>query len=153
MTDKDFRDTVKRIKIATGRWAQPCGLHMWRKIEFLYHADTAAMAAGGGVELTEEQRDVAGRAQVDWQYREARIHINVSKLQYITDDEIDYIIRHEICHVLVSEMREWSNHGSHYNAINHEERVVSDLAAILGWVRQAGVEDRVSKSKKTTKKK
>jgi len=141
MTDQDFDLTVKRIRSIVKKWNTPCGLRMWRRVDFVYHRDTASLAQDSRCELNEGERDVAGRASVDWEYREATIHLNVEKLSHNSDEEIDYVVRHEICHILVNEMREWRRHGEHYSAVKHEERVVSDLAMILGWVRRAGVDD------------
>ncbi len=122
---------------------------MWRRIDFSYHRDTASMALESGVSLSEHQRQVVGRTQVDWDYRQATIHLNLSRLYDQSDDEIDYIIRHEICHILVNEMREWQNFNIDADScVRHEERVVSDLAMILHWVRCAGAEEAKPKKKK-----
>lgn len=151
MTDSEYKAAIKRIRPILLKWQKPCGLGMWRRVDFTYHRDAASLAGGSRVELDEHARDIAGCAVVDWEYREATIHLNVDKLSDHTDEEIDYIVRHEICHVLVNEMREWQKHSANYSAIKHEERVVSDLAMILGWVYMEGV-DAGKLSVKTKKK-
>lgn len=99
-------------------------------------------------ELTEASRDVAGAADVNWQYRQADIYLNLEKLFSLTDQEIDYTIRHEIGHLLVNEMKEWEHGNANRQAINHEERVVTDLAMILGWVRTAGKDEATPKKRR-----
>lgn len=149
MTDREYESTIRRIRKIEKRWITPCGLRMWRKVDFVYHRDTAEMASAGGIDLSEHQRRVVGRASVDWDYREATIDLNVGKMFYMSDSEIDYTIRHEICHLLVNEMREWASFSKDSEAcLRHEERVVSDLASILHWVRCAGADDPKPKKKK-----
>ncbi len=93
---------------------------------------------------------MAGKAMVDWHYQEASIHFNVQIMQNKTDEEIDYIVRHEICHLLVNEMREWEHYDPKTGgAMRHEEHVVTGLAKILNWVWMAGQDE----GKKSVRKK
>jgi len=148
VTDKEFDSTISRVRKIINRWITPCGLRTWQNVDFQYHRNMAEMADSSNQMLSEKERNVAGRAVVDWDYRRATIHLNMDILSRSTDEDVDYIIRHEICHLLVNEMREWSMYEKDVTScIQHEERVVTDLAMVLGWVRMAGRRDPRPKKK------
>lgn len=86
-------------------------------------------------------QEVAGRTRVRWEYLEADIHFNLTSLTENSDEEIDYIVRHEMAHVLVNEMREWADTDSK-GRIYHEERVCTRLAQIFDWCRELAVEEK-----------
>lgn len=138
MTDREFKRIHARVRRVLEKWLTVCGLRTWRRVTIHYHQSTDAMCAARGANLTDDQRDVAGAAVVSWEYREADIHFNLSKMFSFSDEDIDYTVRHEIAHCLVSEMREWRYGNENGVAIAHEERVVTELAMVLGWTAQLG---------------
>lgn len=148
MTDADFKRTKERVKVAVDRWVECCGLNMWRRVTMHYHRDSVTMAAARGAELSEKSRDVMAAAYTQWQYRQADIHFNLERLESADDGDIDYTVRHEIMHLLVNEMREWQC-GNLESSIDHEERVVTELASVMGWVRIAGALDKKGKPRRT----
>lgn len=109
MDDKTFNAQVARTKKAVTRWVTPCGLNMWADVEFQYHRDTIMMVDASDHTVDESERRVAGRTIVDWRYKHATIHFNMAVIQNLSDHEIDRLVRHEICHLLVNEMREWEH--------------------------------------------
>jgi hypothetical protein len=147
VTDAEYEKHRDRLKSAIERWVTPCGLRTWERVDFVYCRTAEEFAADSGVELSEGNRDVAGSTKVLWRYKTAYVYLNVPVIAGLNDERVDYVVRHEIAHILVNEMREWAHadHGS--VALDHEERCVTELAMVLGWVRCADDEEREKKSK------
>lgn len=116
--------TKERIKAAFDKWLKPLGL-LWWDIEVTYHTDPEEIVrtfrdpGQGGV--------VAARTITRWQYGSAYIDINVTAFTDLTDKDIERIVVHECCHVLVNELTEESED-------HHEERVVTNLTKAFMWV-------------------
>lgn len=140
MKDKEFRYAMQRVKAVVAKWIDCCGLGRWRSVEIYYHRDTESLVDGvGDPHINDDDRKTAGRTVVHWKYKEGQVHFNIDLLGRLSDNDLDYIVRHEFCHLLVNEMREWQ-HGLK-TGMPHEERVVTELATVLGWVRDAGRAD------------
>jgi predicted SprT family Zn-dependent metalloprotease len=70
-----------------------------------------------------------------WMYLTARIQVNLLALEYIDNDDLEDVAVHELCHILVNEMREGELH--------HEERVVTWLTKAFFWVEELSKTDKV----------
>lgn len=66
---------------------------------------------------------------VDWRYMEANIDFYLGSIveSGITPHRMEYIVVHELCHCVVSEMRPKLHEGERADT-DHEERVASNLA-------------------------
>lgn len=102
--------------------------------------------------------DEAGAQVVSsWFYKTAEIDINCSNLHDRGDLELETTILHELCHLLVNEMREWGGKYSERTEewSHHEERVVTDLSmAFLQtkyWKRKEPVRDKAGKKREVGK--
>ena len=119
----------KKIRQYIDKWATPLGLGWW-KVDVYYHYSKKAIrrylkAPKGSTCL--------GRAYADWRYSEASVHFNAAAMAYRTDEENENTVIHELTHILVQEMREGD--------IDHEERVVTQLAKAFRWTREADKHD------------
>lgn len=136
MNDKEYEELRNRIREIARAWLQVLGLGFW-KIDLEYSRD------GKGVcdphsDLGNEW-DCAASVLVKWQYLNANIIFNLPIMLEMSDNEIEDTIIHEICHVLVNEMREYSQVEISEERLHigraHEERVVSSLTNAFKWVR------------------
>lgn len=136
MTDAEFEVQKKRIRALANDWLGPLGLLYWR-IHIDFNRDAAMMVNGAWCDET------IGKASVQWEYLTATLSFNLNKIAQKDDDDLEYCFVHECCHVLVHEMREWCQ-TAHLDsdrqeaAMNHEERVVTQMAKAYVWVRRAG---------------
>ena len=78
--------------------------------------------------------EVAGTCEVKWEYLTAHIDFGITALRHMSDDEIEYVVVHELMHVFLNEMREQGQ--------QHEERVATLLAKAFLWVRDQTREER-----------
>lgn len=148
MTDAEYNSAFKCVKKCVERWHACCGLRWWQRITFHYCRTMDDFSRSSGAALADCQH-CAGRTQVDWKYKHGDVYLNLPVLSELDDDAVDYVVRHEIAHILVNEMREWE-HAEHGDvSIDHEERCVTELAQVLEWVRLAGRDD----AKKAAKRK
>lgn len=134
MTDADFEKELARVKAAVERWHEPLGLRLWQRVDVGYYREP--LTNDKGKTLT-----AAADCHADWKYLCASLRFCLPKTADWDDEQVDYIVRHEMLHALVNEMRADEGHDD----IDHEERVVTQLAMVLGWVREAGAADRKPK--------
>ena len=140
MTDKQFEDTKRRVQALLDEWAfgkegkapRIPSLRDW--IIVVRYSREA---------IHTEDGDEAGAQVVSsWFYKTAEIDFNCMDLHDLATVEIERTVLHELCHLLVNEMREWGGkYGERTEAwSHHEERVVTDLSmAFLQskyWSRQ-----------------
>jgi len=109
------------------KWVTPLGLGWW-KIDIVYYDDPGEIVKN----FTSEDSDYLVLAKVfaKWQYMKATIRINLPAWVDLDEEDVEKDILHELCHILVNEMRE--------DDILHEERVVSTLQRAFMWVIDAG---------------
>ena len=125
MSEKE--EAREKIGRAFEKWLKPLGL-LWLDIRVVYYGkkkDTQRVFVSkedGGI--------VAAKCYADWRYGTATIEVNVPAFYGMSAEEVETIILHELCHVLVNEMREGADH--------HEERVVTGLTKAFMWVYKAG---------------
>lgn len=65
-----------------------------------------------------------------WEYLQAKVAINVPEVARMNDDKLERVLVHELCHILVAEMR-----GDPDVCSDHEERTVTQLAKAFIWTR------------------
>ena len=70
----------------------------------------------------------------DWRYLQAHIDVCLPKVVDLGDAELEQIALHEMCHILVNEMRPEPSPGEEY--MDHEERVVSTLVRRFHNIRE-----------------
>jgi hypothetical protein len=125
MSDADFERERKRVAAAVDRWFEPMGLKLWQKVQVSYWRQALTDLAGDPIDATAD-------CQAQWQYLCAHIRFCLPRTVDNDDDQLDYIVRHEMTHALVREMRQQPFTDE---SLAHEERVVTNLAMVLGWVR------------------
>lgn len=125
--------TMKKIRRYLKKWLQPLGL-LWWKIDILYYDDP--MEVMRQFSSTEDSITYAS-VQANWQYLTATIKFNLPALAEKSSAEIESTVVHELCHILICEMRE--------DGVDHEERVATGLARAFIRTREAGCSERYSK--------
>ena len=114
------------LKEAFAKWIPRLGL-AWYDLEVVYYDDPGEIlqrfrqADNGGV--------VPAFVAANWMYADAKISVNLPAFDELDADKIEKIVVHELCHILVNEMREGELH--------HEERVVTGLTKAFFWVAAA----------------
>lgn len=64
-----------------------------------------------------------------WQYMDHELTFHLGRVRTMTAEEIEITVVHELCHILVNEMREPDED------LKHEERVTTQLQKAFMWVR------------------
>ncbi len=122
----EIKRTKRMIRAALNKWLKPLGLLWWDVTIHMYDdpSDLAQVFRDAGSSLT-----VVANTEVNWIYGTAVINLNVPALRGLSQREIERVIVHECCHILVNEMREGEAH--------HEERVVTGLTKAFLWAEAA----------------
>jgi len=123
MSNKYINKKSKLVRKLFKKWTYLLGLRWWH-VSLTIITDPQ--------EINEAFRDseygsVVATSHADWRYLDAEIKVNMPALAREDKSEIERVIVHELCHVLVNEMRE--------EGIDHEERVASTLASAFLWTR------------------
>lgn len=126
MKDKRTKKIKKIICAALNKWLRPLGL-LWWKIDIFYSDNPTDVLREFG---SDDDGIVLARTFADWRYGTASIHFNVLDINEARLDskEIEQVVLHELCHILVCEMCEGEKH--------HEERVVTCLTSAFTWVSE-----------------
>ena len=113
----------KIINAAMEKWTYRLGLRWW-SVGAIYHKGKDAKryfkSADGST--------ILARTFADWRYGDAFVHFNIPAFRNMSADEIERVVVHELCHVLVNEMTS--------TGIDHEERVVTGLTKAFMWTEQ-----------------
>ena len=113
----------KIINAAMEKWTYRLGLRWW-SVGAIYHKGKDAKryfkSADGST--------ILARTFADWRYGDAFVHFNIPAFRNMSADEIERVVVHELCHVLVNEMTS--------TGIDHEERVVTGLTKAFMWNEQ-----------------
>lgn len=121
---------LELIKAAFAKWIPRLGL-AWHDIEIVYYDDPQEII--NHFRIIETGEMVPATVTAQWMYADAKININLPVFEHIETDNIERVIVHELCHILVNEMREGELH--------HEERVVTGLTKAFFWVEKFTQED------------
>lgn len=144
MTDKDFNREIDRVERLLKIWMLPLGLRWWR-IKCKFHRSGDAM----NTRRDQEGYCTVARTTVQWQYLTADIDWDLSMLVGKDEKEVEYTVVHELCHVLVRELRCDGGPAEHRTEImNHEERVVTTLAKAFMWVRDFARNESAKKKRR-----
>lgn len=113
-------DTIRKYIDA---WMRPLGL-LWWEVKVNYYDDPETVLDKFG----NDDAVVLARTTTYWEYGTATIDFNLIGIQQLDNEgEVEMMVVHELCHILVSEMRE--------GEIHHEERVVTGLTKAFMWTR------------------
>lgn len=126
MRKRERKRQIARIRAVQEKWIGPLGLKWWHRIEFLYRDDRERFSSKS--EATETQRPIESAmiVCVDWTRQWAEIEVNLPLVATLNDTELEHTILHELCHVMVSPMKDGTD--------DLEELVVTRLAMAFRWV-------------------
>lgn len=127
MSDDNLAPTkFDLVKAAFAKWIPRLGLAWW-DLQIIYYDDPQEII--NRFRIIESGEMVPATVTAQWMYADAKISINLPAFEYIEDADIERVVVHELCHILVNEMREGELH--------HEERVVTQLTKAFFWVADA----------------
>jgi hypothetical protein len=133
LTDEELKHQIERIRPLITRWPQQLGLGQWL-LTFGYARSGAEDSGGreGG------KWGTMAEVQADWRYKQAYVTFYMPQVSQTDDSELEYAFVHELCHILVNELRgpklEYKD-GSNGRA--REESVVTAMAKAYLWVRDS----------------
>lgn len=119
MTDKEYEALKKKITKLTTLWRDELGLGSYR----LHH---------NWARTTKERVDNCGaEVKMRWEYMEADFTWYVPALQDLDDDELEEVVVHEFCHILIAPlMYDDSEHGRMVY-----ERVTTTVQRAISYVK------------------
>ena len=126
MNDAEYEALKAKIKGHMDYWTVRLGLRWWRVVSE-YVRDSGDMKTDGN-----RAPDTAANCAADWRYMHATIKFNMPVYAESDADEQEYIVVHELCHVLVNETRDPEELKGF---TPHEERVATTLAKAFIWTR------------------
>ncbi len=115
--------TRQIIRAAMDKWTYRLGLRWWN-VDSIYHSGKGARRYF----KSSDGSTIFARTFADWRYGDAFVHFNVPAFVGMSADDIERVVVHELCHVLVNEMTA--------TGIDHEERVVTGLTKAFLWTEQ-----------------
>lgn len=121
MKKKEYKRAKKRFEKIAWAWAYRMGLRWW-DLHFSFHRKTPKKFK------RKDGHQTGVRVLARWQYLEAYFEVNTPAVAKLSDAELEVVIVHELCHVLVNEMRE--------KGVKHEERVCSRLSQAFLWTKE-----------------
>jgi hypothetical protein len=130
LNDKEYREQKRRVERFVEKWRRPMGLDWWT-LKFRWdRLDKCELDKTGDGSFC-----CVAHTEVQWPYLTATITLHLPTIEEQSDKELESQVVHELCHVMVNEMR-WLNAES--VNLDHEERVVTQLAQAFRWVREEG---------------
>jgi hypothetical protein len=121
----------RRVERHLIRWKPLVGLAPW-KIHHRYYRREK--------DIPKKHRRAAMWCAVDYEYLVATVYVALNRIAHETSDEIEAMVRHELLHATINEMRCWQVCPTRH-AMDHEERTVSTLTAAFLWTYNAGWND------------
>ncbi len=119
------KKAIRLIKEYARKWTWRLGLRWWLvDLEFYDHPKSIRR-----IFATDDSEDtVLAVVFAQWQYNTAKVLFNVPGCAKLEPEKLEEVVLHELCHILVNEMREGEKH--------HEERVVSGLQRAFHWTER-----------------
>lgn len=118
MNDAEFERQKQRVLQQTDWWIPAIGLRWWKvHLEWLREEKDSDRGPGA----------VAAECDADWRYCEATIRWFLPAIAAADDEELEYIVVHELMHIFLNEMRQAEDLQA------HEERVATHLANGFLW--------------------
>ena len=115
-----------RVMAIYGRWGRPLGLGYQRAITFSWYR--------GAIPDYEQAALVV---DVDWQYKSARIKVDLCKVVDLTDADLEWAVVHELCHVFLGGLVDAHRLKVDRDAFRLiEEHTASTLAQAMLWLRE-----------------
>lgn len=119
---KKLSRTNKAVRALADHWATTLGMRWFEDFKIQTYNTRNDLPEDHG------QYPTCGFATVMWEYKKATVGFCLEMLVELSPVEIERVIVHEICHVLVNAMREYEKMG-----IKVEEMVVTNLTQALLW--------------------
>lgn len=125
MTDEEYKGLKERIEALFDYWTARLGLRWWR-IHRVFVRDASEFKTD-----EKDRPDTTANCSADWRYLEAKVSFNMLRCLDLDPDELEYVVVHELQHILVNETRDDELKG--FTA--SEERVCTTLAKAFIWTR------------------
>ena len=122
LTRKEARKQERRIKKIVGFWVKPLGLLWWQRIDINYYDSSEEFIKDNG------ELETVMRTTCDWTRLWAEIDVNLPAVKRTKDEALEYMILHELAHVMVSPMQRRKKGDV-------EEFTVTRLAQAFLWLR------------------
>lgn len=124
MKKSKYEKQRKRLRPLFKKWHSKLGLGQY-DISIRYYDKQKAFRQENGV-----GRSAVMVVTADWAYMDADIAVCVPMVSELDDEKLERFVIHELCHILVNQMRGWRQQRTP-DEIAHEERVVSCLATLF----------------------
>jgi len=109
----------KVVNERVNKWRRMLGLGLWKiEVCLVYSIDCETPSLNTLAQCT-----------ATWQYRLITIEVNLHEALTQSDEDLEKMVIHELCHALVCEMRENDPDSK------HEERVVTGLTDAFWYVK------------------
>lgn len=119
------RRTIRLIRRYLKKW-RDAGFGWW-KIDVNYDYDR-----------DERNRDCAARCKVNWEYRDVSLTFFLPALRGSADEEIENCVLHELCHILVAPLEDYSSD----EAKQITETTVTQVAFALEWATSIKIKEK-----------
>lgn len=130
MTDKEYREQKKRIKVLIDKWINPLGLNWW-ELTYGYVRGTNDSAETNYAPFAGKNRQFTCIMEVstDYYYKTANIDFYLETIKGYEDIERYFV--HELMHIFLKPLQSKGKY-------DEEELVATHLANAFIWSRQAG---------------
>lgn len=126
MTDKEYREQMKRVQKYIDKWFNTLGLG-WYEVDLHWSRVD-----------DDEEKDTAAKTTWRWQYRTAAITFYLPTIAELSDDKLENAVVHEFAHILTGSMVQ--NQPDDNSQLM--EYGTETVARALIWAREAGKKDK-----------
>lgn len=141
LSDAEYDEAVARVQLIEERWHHALGLGWWR-VTLTYDRS----GEGFHDEHPDSGFTTLAKAKGRWMYGLGEITFNIPACADTSDEDLERVIVHEICHILVAELRscfeDKKARGGQW--WEHEEHVVTALTSAFMWVRDGAAKGEMS---------